>query len=123
MEKKKKRFKKCYISCTNCHIELHYKKMDTDLTDYIRPWIIKSCLYCKKGFDTKNESQIFCSESCKHVHSRSTRPTKEHLKILTESKSFVEIGRIYGVSDNAIRNWCKTYGLLYRKRDIIGNMA
>lgn len=26
-----------------------------------------------------------------------------------ENKSFVEIGKIYNVSDNAVRKWCKIY--------------
>ena len=29
--------------------------------------------------------------------------------------SFVEIGKKYGVSDNAIRKWCKKYNLPYKK--------
>lgn len=32
--------------------------------------------------------------------------------------SFVEIGKLYGVSDNAVRKWCKKYGLPYRRRDV-----
>lgn len=39
------------------------------------------------------------------------RPTREELKQLIRTKSFLEIGRMYGVSDNAIRKWCKTENL------------
>lgn len=46
------------------------------------------------------------------------RPSKEFLSGLIKQKTFVEIGEKYGVSDSAVRKWCKTYGLLYRKRDI-----
>jgi len=38
---------------------------------------------------------------------------------MIKTKSFVNIGKLYGVSDNAVRKWCKYYGLPYRKRDII----
>lgn len=38
-------------------------------------------------------------------------PSKEELQTLIKEKSFVEIGRSYGVSDNAVRKWCKYYGL------------
>ena len=46
------------------------------------------------------------------------RPSKDSLENLIQNHSFVQIGRIYGVSDNAIRKWCKGYGLPFRKSDI-----
>jgi very-short-patch-repair endonuclease len=49
---------------------------------------------------------------------RVERPDKEELSKELAEKSFSEVGRIYGVSDNAIRRWCKWYGLPHRKKDI-----
>ena len=46
------------------------------------------------------------------------KPAKEELEELINSYSFTDIGNMYGVSDNAIRKWCKSYGLPYRKKDI-----
>lgn len=46
------------------------------------------------------------------------RPSKEELDNLIHEKTFLEIGRIYGVSDKAITKWCKSYGLPYRKKDM-----
>jgi conserved domain protein len=46
------------------------------------------------------------------------RPSKEILENLIRNHSFVEIGKIYNVSDNAVRKWCKTYELPFRRRDI-----
>lgn len=43
------------------------------------------------------------------------RPSKEELLILIKTKPFVEIGRIYGVTDNTIRKWCKLYNLPHTK--------
>lgn len=43
------------------------------------------------------------------------RPSKEELLILIKTKSFVDIGKIYGVSDNAVRKWCKLYKLPHTK--------
>ena len=118
-ENAKKELEKCILICSNCHGEIHYKILDIDLKKFIKPWVNKTCLQCKRKFDTKNIEQIFCSETCKQIYSRkSERPIKEDLKDLIESKSFLEIGRMYKVSDNAIRKWCKSYGLHYRKRDI-----
>lgn len=46
------------------------------------------------------------------------KPSKEILENLIQNHSFVKIGKIYGVSDNAVRKWCKTYDLPFRRRDI-----
>ncbi len=49
---------------------------------------------------------------------RVERPSKEELGRLLQESNFTVIGKTYGVSDNAIRRWCKTYGLPYRKKDM-----
>lgn len=36
-------------------------------------------------------------------------PTKDELIKLIKNNSYCAIGRIYGVSDNAVRKWCKKY--------------
>lgn len=43
---------------------------------------------------------------------------REDLKNLIRYNSFTYIGRIYGVTDNAVRKWCKKYNLPYRRNDI-----
>ena len=49
---------------------------------------------------------------------RVERPSKEELGRLLQESNFTVIGKTYGVSDNAIRRWCKTYGLPYRRKDM-----
>ena len=44
--------------------------------------------------------------------------SREDLKLLIRTKSFSEIGRMFGVSDNAIRKWCIKYNLPSRAKDI-----
>ncbi len=55
----------------------------------------------------------FCSVECS---SRSTRrvdrPSRGILAQQIASMSWVDIGKHYGVSDNAVRKWAKLYGLL-----------
>lgn len=46
------------------------------------------------------------------------RPTKEVLLNEIQTMSFVNVGKKYKVTDNTIRDWCKYYGLPYRKKDI-----
>jgi hypothetical protein len=51
---------------------------------------------------------------CRNKEKAKNIPPKEELEKLIYEKSFVAIGKIYGVSDNAVRKWCKKYGLPYR---------
>ena len=46
------------------------------------------------------------------------RPSKDELLNLIQTKPFTEIGRMYGVSDNAIRKWCKNLGLPSTKKEL-----
>lgn len=43
---------------------------------------------------------------------RVIRPSKNELSQLIQNKSFTEIAKSYDISDNAVRKWCKTYGLI-----------
>ena len=68
----------------------------------------------KKGPDGKTEKQREAA-----LRSRKVKwPNKEDLFELIQNKSFCEIGRMYGVTDNAVRKWCKCYEIPYRKRDL-----
>lgn len=40
------------------------------------------------------------------------RPSKEELKDLLSDTSYCAIGRMYGVTDNAVRKWAKCYNLI-----------
>ena len=44
--------------------------------------------------------------------------TREELKKLIRTKSFVEIGKIYQYSDNNIRKWCDKFKLPRKKSEI-----
>lgn len=46
------------------------------------------------------------------------RPSREELKKLIRSMPFLTIGKLYGVSDNAIRNWCDAENLPRKKNQI-----
>jgi hypothetical protein len=87
---------------------------------YISPPILKDCECCGKSFKTTTSHDgTFCSTECSSKSQRRTeRPTKEELYEMIKTKSFIQIGEYYGVSDNAIRKWCKAYELPYRKKDL-----
>jgi len=90
---------------------------------------IKKCKYCGNYYiyDRLNKRNKYCSWECylknkddafeKSVKNNKI-PTKETLDFLIHNMSFVKIGEMYHVSDNAVRKWCKVYNLPYKKKDI-----
>jgi hypothetical protein len=115
-EKAKIELDKCILVCANCHREIHAaekEKKPIDLQKFYKPWLKKTCECCSKEFETKLENQKFCSISCNALSQRKvTRPTKEVLKELMETTSWTQLGRMFKVSDNGIRKWAKSYGLI-----------
>ena len=67
------------------------------------------CMRC--GTATKNK--LYCSDRCARIASRKVeRPSPEVLRQEIASMSWVAIASKYGVSDNAVRKWARSYGLL-----------
>jgi hypothetical protein len=70
------------------------------------------CGYCKKEFITNNRNKKYCSFSCKRkMIQKVERPTKEELIKLIREKPMTHIGKIFNVSDNAVRKWAISYGI------------
>ena len=61
----------------------------------------------------------YCNK-CNHLLFQRTvnRPSREELKKMIRTMTFVKIGEMYGVSDNAIRKWCDNYKLPRKKTEI-----
>lgn len=73
------------------------------------------CPYCKSNL--KSIRAKMCIE-CHMKKTRENIPTKAELEKYIYNLPFTQIGEMYGVSDNAVRKWCKYYGLPYRRKDI-----
>lgn len=74
------------------------------------------CVQCNNNIVSKEGG--ICHH-CASLNSRLVqRPSREELKDLIRTKSFLEISRIYGVSDNAIRKWCDSEKLPRTKSEI-----
>lgn len=78
------------------------------------------CPICHKVFHPRNKEQKYCSQECVRVNQQKMCPTKEQLiKQLKESNcNFAQAGRDFGVTDNAIRKWCKKYELPWRTKEL-----
>lgn len=117
-ERAKKELDKCILVCSNCHKEIHAAEVggkDLRLQQHLVPWISKICETCDCEFETRRKEQRFCSISCSSIRDRGgKRPPKEVLKGLLddETTTWVSIGKMYRVSDNAVRKWAKKYELI-----------
>lgn len=73
------------------------------------------CPICGK----KIQGKKYCSSECAHIaQKRCTIPDREKLKELIRSTSFLKIGKMFGISDNTVRKWCKMYNLPFKSSDI-----
>ena len=74
------------------------------------------CPICGKS---KEKTAKYCVKCYLQIKkSNSLKPTKDILSKQITQLSFVSIGKLYGVSDNAVRKWCKSYDLPYKRKDI-----
>ena len=98
--------------CPNCHAK----------TDSYRGKNIgkgqksRKCKVCGKPI-TRWAKNGICSECSHKIQRKVNRPEKEVLKSLLHEYSFVAVSKMFGVSDNAVRKWCKSYGLSTRSCD------
>lgn len=59
-----------------------------------------------------------CSAKARIIPKEQMLISREELKKLIRTTSFTQIGKQYGVSDNAIRKWCDKYNLPRKVSDI-----
>lgn len=76
------------------------------------------CDFCGSAFERKPSSvkrrnKNYCSHRCAQRASRKVRrPSDDDLhRLMHEVGNWCELGRMFGVSDNAVRKWAKDYGL------------
>ena len=102
--------------CKECYEALVIGKLDTTkIAPHSQVKHYNICIDCGKLIDIHS---IRCDKCNKKLQRKVERPSKEELSKLLKESNFSVIGRTYGVSDNAVRKWCKYYELPYRKKDL-----
>jgi len=113
--------KKCVILCCRCHREYHeglveipnnlptFNPIFENYRETERLDKMNECPVCGKK---KNRNNVTCSEKCAHIKNRKVNWDSVDLKSLLDSHSMVAIGKMLGVSDNAIRKRAKVLGLV-----------
>lgn len=118
----KEELDKCVLVCANCHRELHKDPIYEELIWTIEDEEISKELkgyFCSCGEKLHKESKTgLCLNCYKKTTRKTERPSKEELFELIKTTSFTELGKQYNVSDNAIRKWCKSYGLPSTKKEL-----
>ena len=108
----------------NAHASFHARGLSLEDLIEVEPNVFTveekrcTCQYCKKEISRGAATCVDCFNIYRNRKIKE-RPTKDELlNILTSKRGcFAEVGRIYDVSDNAIRKWCKTYQLPYHSKD------
>ena len=122
---------KCILVCANCHREIHYGLIDNSLlessfnenrakeidqlVDNVKAHKIYYCKICGAEVWRGNE---YCFECAAKARRKAERPTREELKQLIRTTPFTRIGQQFGVTDNAIRKWCKAEDLPSKATEI-----
>lgn len=106
---------KCILLCRNCHAEHHWKEHENTYCENNKLNTeqpkIQSTGKCKKCNEDVYGT-IYCSLQCASYSKRKvSRPSADELKEMISKKSYCAIAKEYGVSDNSIRKWAKSYGL------------
>lgn len=66
------------------------------------------CQQCGRSITTKNKKQRFCTSKCYEISRRVVeRPSTQEIISMVEDMGYVQTGKYFGVSDNAIRKWLK----------------
>jgi 5-methylcytosine-specific restriction endonuclease McrA len=77
------------------------------------------CKDCGAEISSFSERCKYCENKFRKIEAINDYPIqREELKQLLRTTSFLQIGKHFGVSDNAIRKWCRNLNLPCRSHDI-----
>jgi len=110
---------KCLLVCRTCHAEIHQNitgintlPLSMNYSFLKKETRHLQCAQCNEEFTVVYVSRKFCSAKCSQINQRKCdRPDKESLLAMLKEKTSTKIAEEYGVSETAVRKWCKKYGI------------
>lgn len=84
----------------------------------VTPIPSKICPSCGKEFKPSDRKQEYCSQECYHNKNDNRPDIISLLKAFKEYNNFVKVGTHFGVTDNAVRKWCKLYKLPIHSKEL-----
>lgn len=76
----------------------------------IKPLESIKCLHCGKEFKPKEKKTKYCCVECYRAANSSNRPSiLELINSFRQYKTFTKVAKVYGISDNGVRKWCRLY--------------
>ena len=119
------------LLCPNCHaltenyrgrakketqVEHSNKKNTSKKEKKSKENIKNHCVDCGKEIDKKSKRCKSCS--AKYKFKDNYIPERNYLKSLIRTVPMIKVGKLFGVTDNAVRKWCKRLGLPHKSSDI-----
>lgn len=102
------RIENLQLVCPNCHSQIHNK------CGKKRHKAKYNCRFC-------NDKCYSKTKICRKCHIKELKkdiPSKQEIiDNFIKVKSFIGLGKIYNVTDNAVRKWCKFYNIPFRTKD------
>lgn len=117
--------RKCTLVCCRCHREIHagVTSLPENCARFNEEYAEHFVKVKEKEFDTcpvcgdeKYKKLQYCSPECSSLHQRKFNINKEELEVLIEQMPFETIGKMFGVSGNAIKKRCKLLGISLSNR-------
>lgn len=109
-------FNLCFL-CPNCHSQTptfsgrNCKRRDKEKKACLNCGVDTYTVYCSKRCSNQRHGKLRRSSAYNKIRKVQTRPTKEALIQEVLSSNFFQVGKKYGISDNAVRKWLVAYGL------------
>lgn len=115
--KVKNELDKCILVCSNCHREIHANILQCP-NEIIKDNESVNILLDKFKSENKVDKLEKLDISAKQLKNYVIPSKDELIDLFKKYNTFENIGRLYGITGNAIKKWCKKYELPYKAKEL-----